>query len=76
MDGYIAMARVSGGRVRALAWEGPPPDVVLGDDPLDVASRGAVLEDAWVDALAERLGRIRDAWSMTTFFLTDPNSWR
>jgi len=28
------------------------------------------------DSLADRWASFRDAWSQTTFFLTDPNSWR
>ena len=28
------------------------------------------------DWIGDRLAGLRDAWSQTTFFLTDPNSWR
>jgi hypothetical protein len=75
MSGYVAMARVEGSRVRAIAWNGTAPDADLR------AAAAAADEPAMVEAdpgpdLDERWSRFRDQVSMTAFFLLDPDSWR
>jgi hypothetical protein len=76
MAGYAAMARVSSVDVRPRPWDGPVVPAREAPPAAGAGTTGAVVEDAWVDGLAERLSRIRDAWSMTIFFVTDAESWR
>jgi hypothetical protein len=76
MSGYVAMGRIEGGRVRALAWDGRLPD-----DDLRAAAEAAELVSLRDRAepgpdLVEQWGRFRDQLSMTAFFLLDANSWR
>lgn len=78
MSGYVAMARVEGGRVRALALDVPggadPPPVDA--HPAGAVATGASLEPDDPISIAEQLERLRDQLSMMTFYLTDPESWR
>ena len=78
MAGYVAMARVERGRVRALAWDesvsaelaqAPAASAVI---PAAVAS----LEPDEAITIGEQWDRLRDQLSMVTFYLTDPESWR
>jgi hypothetical protein len=60
-----------------LAWDaggvGPrSDDAPAGDDEATAAS----LEPDDGVTLAERLDRLREQLRMTTFYLTDPDSWR
>lgn len=76
MAGYVAMARVSGAQVRALAWDGRAPwDRDCADDGV-VAEHAATIEDPWIDELAERIARARETLAIMTFYLTDAESWR
>ena len=78
MTGYVAMARVERGRVRALAWdesasaEPAPQWPHAGTIPAAVAS----LEPDEAITIGEQWDRLRDQLSMVTFYLTDPESWR
>jgi hypothetical protein len=75
MAGYMAMARVQGGRVRALAWDG---DAAVEPVVADVrsVSDASTVEDAPAPTLGERWTWVRDELGMMTFFLLDPESWR
>ncbi len=78
MAGYVAMARVERGRVRALAWDesvrrrNPPASHASAAIPAAVAS----LEPDEAITIGEQWDRLRDQLSMVTFYLTDPESWR
>ena len=73
MTGYVAMARVERGRVRALAWDGPAaPDLLVDVEP---AEPSTTRPDDRI-SLGEELERFREQVRMVTFYLTDPDSWR
>ncbi|HEY3334531.1 MAG TPA: hypothetical protein VGK16_04770 [Candidatus Limnocylindrales bacterium] len=79
MSGYVAIGRVEGGRVRAIAWEDRSREATLTAAAAapDAAGDAALLLDADRGSeLSERWSRFRDQLSMTTFFLLDPESWR
>jgi hypothetical protein len=79
MAGYVAMARVERGRVRALAWDASAAEVVLPQDapmPPAASAAAASIEPEDGVTLGEQWERLRDQVSMVTFFLTDPESWR
>ena len=80
MAGYIAMARVERGRVRALAWDpADPADLVRPPEPATPAAMppaAASLQPDDVVTIREQWERLRDQLSMVTFYLTDPESWR
>ena len=78
MTGYVAMARVERGRVRALAW-----DAGVSAEPAPGAATPAVIPAALASlepddgiTVGEQWDRLRDQLSMVTFYLTDPESWR
>ena len=78
MSGYVAMARVERGPVRAIAWDGAasaPPALGAPAVPASEPSATRVEPDDGV-SLAEQLDRLRDQIRMATFYLTDPDSWR
>jgi hypothetical protein len=78
MAGYVAMARVEVGRVRAL------PETASGrpERPGEPAPAGLAADaTAWLEpddaiTLGERWERLRDQLAMLSFYLTDPDSWR
>lgn len=81
MAAYVALGRVEGGRVHAVAWGASVPGHrAPADRP---AARGAHAVPA-PEARAARLGSalrdrwrtLREQWAMTTFYLFDPDSWR
>ena len=83
MAGYVAMARVERGRVRALAWDELEWDPSIPEDPAHdrraaalIAAGAASLEPDEAITLGEQWDRFRDQLSMVTFYLTDPESWR
>jgi hypothetical protein len=80
MTGYVAMARVEGGRVRALAWDAAAPaDLVRPPERAMAATASAPaasLEPDDAVTMREQWDRLRDQLSMVTFYLTDPESWR
>ena len=76
MTGYVAMARVEGSRVRAIAWDGNVADADLRAAATAAEEAAIVLETDPGPDLDERWGRFRDQLSMTAFFLLDPDSWR
>ena len=79
MAGYVAMARVERGRVRALAWNGSVLADLVPDAALAAAtdtSAAASLEPDDAITIGEQWDRLRDQLSMVTFYLTDPESWR
>lgn len=77
--GYATMTRVRGGPVRAIGWADACPEPVL-----DVVPRGpssampfaAPAAPGPAPTLAERWASFREELAITTFFLTDPESWR
>ena len=81
MAGYAAFGTVERGRVSALPtvrWRSGCP---VEDTRVDDAA--AMIEDAADEAVApprarlrERVATAREQWSITTFYLFDPNSWR
>jgi hypothetical protein len=76
MTGYVAMARVEGSRVRAIAWDGAVPDADLRAAAVAADEAAMVLEADPGPDLDERWSRFRDQVSMTAFYLFDPDSWR
>jgi hypothetical protein len=83
MAGYVAMARVERGRVRALAWDELEWDSSIPEDPAHdrttpalIPAGAASLEPDEAITLGEQWDRLRDQLSMVTFYLTDPESWR
>ena len=76
MTGYVALARVEGSRVRAVAWDGRIPDGDLRAGAPAADDTTLVLEADRGPDLDERWGRFRDQVSMAAFFLLDPDSWR
>ena len=81
MAGYVAMARVERGRVRALAWDEPtavgPRDPAHEAAPAaSIPAAAASLEPDEAITIGEQWDRLRDQLSMVTFYLTDPESWR
>ena len=78
MAGYVAMARVERGPVRALTWEEPVPPVYGLDKAPPAASSptDASLQHDDSVTIREQWDRLRDQLSMVTFYLTDPDSWR
>lgn len=75
MAGYAAMARVQGGRVRALAWDAADAADAI-DAGQDRVSGDAPHDDGPAPTIRERLGWWREELAMMTFFLLDPESWR
>jgi hypothetical protein len=78
MAGYVAMARVERGRVRAVAWdELGRPDQAGGDEPPAVAAEAtASLEPDDTTTIGEHWERLREELAMLSFYLTDPEGWR
>lgn len=86
MAGYAAFGTVERGRVSALPtvrWRSwcPVEDARVDDPRVDRGT--AMIEDAADEAVAPPVARLRDRvatareqWSITTFYLFDPNSWR
>jgi hypothetical protein len=84
MSGYVASARLEGGSLTFVAAAGrgsrrtggrggdptPAPEDVEGRDWVELVGR------PFGDRVAARLADLREAWSQTTFFLFDPESWR
>lgn len=74
-NGYATTTRIErvqprfvAGRSRVPATTRPPePDL----PPIETAEGGDPV--TWI---GDRWASLRDAWSQTTFFLTDPDSWR
>ena len=77
MAGYVATERITRSRPRFVgtgvgaatreAW--PEAAAWLRErHPIDPRPLDRRIEDAWSE--------FREAWSQTTFFLFDPNSWR
>jgi hypothetical protein len=75
MAGYMAMARVQGGRVRTLAWDGRAASERT-DVEVRPARDDAALEDSPAPTLLEQWTWFREELAMMTFFLLDPESWR
>jgi hypothetical protein len=75
---YAVTSRVHGERPhqrrragRGPVTVGPVASTVLGSD-VEVVP----IEDRDAISLHERWDRVRDAWTQTTFYLFDPESWR
>ena len=79
-QGYAATRRIERVQPRFTAWHARPTvDDGGGSVPVerDDATGTAELDgEPFGDWIGDRLAGLRDAWSQTTFFLTDPNSWR
>lgn len=71
----MAMARVQGGRVRTLAWDGAPASEAL-DGATPPRCECAAREAGPAPTLIERWTWFREEVAMMTFFLLDPESWR
>jgi hypothetical protein len=74
MAGYSTMARVRGGRVRALAVDGAP-GLDRRQAPARIRPVAGLPQDAG-PTLGERLASLREELGMMTFYLLDPQSWR
>jgi hypothetical protein len=80
-NGYATRVRIEGVRPRFAAGRGRGQAAVVVPVPTPAGlNRGTQPEDYAGDSvddwIGERWAAFRDAWSQTTFFLTDPNSWR
>lgn len=82
MDGYVAHARIEQARPHRPA---APTSVDRSSPaPVRVAAHADLRDPECAEligtSLDERLGQwlvgVREAWSQTTFFLFDPESWR
>jgi len=75
--GYIVFERIDGGRVRLLEDSGTPTDRRDRAEMADVRPASASTRSRPLAEVArERLLDAREQWSMTTFYLFDPSSWR
>ena len=75
MTGYEAFGRVERGRVAAMPGWATRDSRAMVDGSLDDAADASVGQA--VDApVHDWLAALREQWSMTTFFLFDPDSWR
>ena len=75
MTGYEAFGRVQRGRVAAMPLWATQDSRAIVDGSLDDAADASV--GPAVDApVHDWLAALREQWSMTTFFLFDPDSWR
>jgi hypothetical protein len=79
-QGYAATRRIERVQPRFTAWQGRQriddgarAGQLERDDATPVAELDGEPFDDWI---GDRLAALRDAFSQTTFFLTDPNSWR
>jgi hypothetical protein len=73
---YVAAARIGRPRVQAIGSggdrSGPAGDARI--EPLHVPTMADLRE--WRARLAERLDDVRVTLAQTTFYVTDPESWR
>ena len=89
MSGYAASARLRGGSTRFVVRDGSTRFIVLDSvrrvpraDPAGTAPTSPEVERVELAGrplgrrLADRWEDLRDAWSQTTFYLFDPESWR
>ena len=77
MDGYGAMVRVSGGRVRVLAWDGPAPSASAAEPPVIDDDQAGVGTDLPVGVpFVQRWERLCDQLAIVTCYLRVPGSWR
>jgi hypothetical protein len=81
MAGYAAFGTVQRGRVSALPTVQVPSSRPVEDARVEAGA--AMIEDAADEPVAaprarlrDRLATAREQWSITTFYLFDPNSWR
>jgi hypothetical protein len=75
MSGYAVLEPVRRRPAREPSWGGSEwvvPSIVEAAPPTPIDLVGRSVEDR----IRQRLGRIRAAWSQTTFFLFDAESWR
>jgi hypothetical protein len=80
MSGYAASARLQGGSTRFVAAGSDRRSAPGGA----VATPAAWLDREWAEPAEPPLGKrlagrwqdLREAWSQTTFYLFDPESWR
>lgn len=81
MAGYAAFGAVERGRVSTLPtvrWNSVWPA-----DDVSLEARPAMIDEAADEEastprarLRDRVATAREQWSITTFYLFDPNSWR
>ena len=78
MAGYVAMSRVHGARVRAMAWPDArgAADGMLATPTRVVEGTVAIPDEPQGPTVRERLAWWREELGMMTFFLLDPESWR
>ncbi len=77
MAGYAATVRIERASVRRRAAS--PTRLVTQPVPTPIDEREAEWAPDTPSLLADlrdRLGSLAEAWAQTTFYLTDPNSWR
>lgn len=75
MPAYAATARIDRVQPHLAGWadrgpDRPAVDALAETEAIDLVGRPLAT------IAAERWLRIREAWTQTTFFLFDPNSWR
>ena len=76
MAAYAVTARVDRVQPRLARWvgatqsDGATADATPQPESVDLVGRPLGAN------MAERWARIREAWTQTTFFLFDPDSWR
>jgi hypothetical protein len=75
MNGYAVTGRIEGVAPRIVRRGSPSfaPSSTVDARELDTVDLvGRPIDEE----VAEAWGRVRDAWTQTTFFLFDPESWR
>lgn len=85
MAGYAASATLRGGNLRLARWGAGagaragavgPTDVAALSARADVATSIELVGRPFDQRLGDWLASLGEAWSQTTFFLFDPDSWR
>jgi hypothetical protein len=78
MAAYAVIARIDRVDPHLAGWAripAPSTDRTAVDE-MEPSEAFEVLSRPIGPSMAERWARVREAWSQTTFFLFDPESWR
>jgi hypothetical protein len=79
MNGYVALERVRPHGVRAATWRRAGIELTV-PSAFETALQGDLVLPGDPRPVRERLGErwaiVREQWTITTFYLFDPESWR